>query len=80
MTTNVPFKIDAFGVISTTQPLNNNQYDFDIIAIDCFPSNDTKRKTSQPARVTIKRISSCKPIITGINSQEKRNGLFYIYF
>lgn len=43
-----------------------DQYEFDVIAIDCYPSNDNSRKTSQPTRVTIKIIKSCKPIIIGL--------------
>jgi hypothetical protein len=65
-TPNVPFTIDSNGAISITKPLNNHQYDFDVIAIDCYSSNDSSRKISQPARVTFKIISSCKPMITGI--------------
>jgi hypothetical protein len=70
ITPNVPFTINSDGVISITQTLNNNQYDFDVIAIDCFPSNDTTKKISQPARVTFKFIASCKPSITD-NAPEK---------
>jgi hypothetical protein len=65
-TPNVPFTIDSNGAISITKPLNNHQYDFDVIAIDCYSSNDSSRKISQPARVTFKIISSCKPMLTGI--------------
>ena len=65
-TPNVPFSIDATGVISITKPLNNGQYEFDVIAIDCYPGEDNSRQVSQPARVTFKIIKSCKPTITGI--------------
>lgn len=52
-----------------TGVLNNKQYDFDVIAIDCFASNETTRVVSQPARVTIKILSQCKPIILGKKSK-----------
>jgi hypothetical protein len=65
-TRDAPFSIDSNGVISIKKPLNNDQYEFDVIAIDCYPAADNLRKVSQPARVTFKIIKSCKPMITGI--------------
>jgi hypothetical protein len=65
VTPNVPFSIDSQGSISITQTLTNDQYEFDVIAIDCYPASDNSRKVSQPARVTFKLIKDCKPIITG---------------
>jgi hypothetical protein len=75
-TPNAPFSIDSNGVISLTKPLNNGQYEFDVIAIDCYPAEDNSRKVSQPARVTFKIIKSCKPMITGIS---KKLTLFFIF-
>jgi hypothetical protein len=69
-TPDAPFTIDGSGVISITKPLNNGQYDFEVIAIDCYPADDNSRKVSQPARVTVKIIKSCKPMITD-KSQSK---------
>ncbi|UJR27982.1 hypothetical protein I4U23_009240 [Adineta vaga] len=63
ITSNVPFAIDSNGSISITKPLDTDQYDFEVIAIDCFPASDNSRKVSQPARVTFKIIKSCKPNI-----------------
>ncbi|CAF1250602.1 unnamed protein product [Rotaria sordida] len=65
ITPKVPFSIDSNGVISiTTTTLNNDQYEFDVIAVDCYPTNDKSRMISEPARVTFKIIKSCKPVIT----------------
>ncbi|CAF1423677.1 unnamed protein product [Rotaria magnacalcarata] len=61
VTPKVPFSIDSKGIISITETLSGDQYEFDVIAIDCFPSNDNSKKISQPARVTVKIIKSCKP-------------------
>ncbi len=66
ITPNVPFSIDSNGSISIRKALTNDQYEFDVIAIDCYPSIDNSRKVSQPTRVTFKIIKTCKPIITGI--------------
>jgi hypothetical protein len=38
-----------------------NKYEFEIIAIDCFPS----KMISEPAKVMITIVKSCKPTITG---------------
>jgi hypothetical protein len=70
ITPNVPFTIDSNGVISITKSLNDHQYDFDVIAIDCYSSNDTTKKISQPTRVTIKIIPTCKPMITDTASEK----------
>ena len=45
----------------------NNQYEFDVIAIDCHSATfiDELKKISKPAKVTIKLIQSCKPMIIG---------------
>ncbi|CAF0822901.1 unnamed protein product [Rotaria sp. Silwood1] len=64
ITPNVPFSINSHGIISTTSTLNSDQYEFDVIAIDCFLSKDNSRMISQPTRVTFKIIKSCTPIIT----------------
>ncbi|CAF2502141.1 unnamed protein product [Rotaria sp. Silwood2] len=63
ITPNVPFSINSNGIISTTATLNNDQYEFDVMAIDCDSSNNNSRMISQSARVTLKIIKSCKPII-----------------
>ncbi|CAF0826469.1 unnamed protein product [Adineta ricciae] len=63
VTPNVPFAIDSNGSISITKHLDNSQYEFDVIAIDCFPASDNTRKVSQPARVTFKIIKTCQPNI-----------------
>ena len=65
ITPNVPFTIDNNGSISITKALTNNQYDFDVIARDCYPSSDRSKQTSQPARVTFKIIPSCSPSLNG---------------
>ncbi|CAF3887254.1 unnamed protein product [Rotaria sordida] len=64
-TPNVPFSIDSNGSISIITPLMNNTYEFDVVAIDCYSSSLFKdtRKISEPAKVTIKIIKSCKPTI-----------------
>jgi hypothetical protein len=62
----MPFSIDSKGIISITETLSGDQYEFDVIAIDCFPSNDNSKKISQPARVTVKIIQSCQPTLNGI--------------
>ena len=64
-TENVPFAIDDNGSISITKPLTDEKYEFDVVAMDCYPSSDNTKKISEPAKVTIRIIKSCKPIITG---------------
>jgi hypothetical protein len=68
-TPNVPFAIDSNGSISITKPLMDNKYEFDVVAVDCYPSSSANENTkliSEPAKVTIKIIKSCKPTITGM--------------
>ncbi|CAF1551747.1 unnamed protein product, partial [Adineta steineri] len=48
---------------SITKTLTNDQYVFNVIAIDCFPSSDNSRKVSEPAQVTFKIIKACKPSV-----------------
>ena len=66
-TPNVPFTIDSNGSISITKPLMDDKYEFDVVGIDCYPSSssDNTKLISEPAKVTIKIIKSCKPTITG---------------
>ncbi|UJR21434.1 hypothetical protein I4U23_024520 [Adineta vaga] len=68
-TPNVPFGIDSNGSISITKPLNGDKYEFDVVAIDCYPSSSIEniKLISEPARVTIKIIKSCKPKVTDEN-------------
>ncbi|CAF0892158.1 unnamed protein product [Rotaria sp. Silwood1] len=65
-TPNVPFSIDSNGSISITTPLINNTYEFDVVAIDCYSSSldNNAKNISEPAKVTITVIKSCKPTIT----------------
>ena len=65
ITPNVPFAIDNNGSISISKALTNNQYEFDVIARDCYPSSDKSKQVSQPARVTFKIIPSCSPSLSG---------------
>jgi hypothetical protein len=48
----------------------DNKYEFDIVAIDCFPSTSdiNTKMISEPAKVTITIVKSCKPLITGKES------------
>ncbi|CAF0754565.1 unnamed protein product [Adineta steineri] len=69
-TPNVPFSIDSQGSISITKTLTNNQYVFNVIAIDCFPSSDNTRKVSEPAQVTFKIIKACKPSVNDNTKSE----------
>ncbi|CAF4099531.1 unnamed protein product, partial [Rotaria magnacalcarata] len=66
-TPDVPFTIDSNGSISIKAPLTNDKYEFDVVAIDCYMSSleNATRAISEPSRVTIKIIKSCKPTISG---------------
>ncbi|CAF1018548.1 unnamed protein product [Adineta steineri] len=68
-TPNVPFSIDSNGSISITKPLMNDKYEFDVVAIDCYPllSDVNTKLVSEPTKVTIKVVKSCKPSITDNN-------------
>ncbi|CAF1435096.1 unnamed protein product, partial [Adineta ricciae] len=68
-TANVPFRIDSNGSISISKPLTGDKYEFDVVAVDCYPSssNANVKLISEPARVTVKIIKSCKPRITDDN-------------
>lgn len=67
-TPDVPFSIDSNGLISIKSSLTNNLYEFDVVAIDCYSSSSSDNKAkmiSEPAKVMIKIIKSCKPTIKG---------------
>ncbi|CAF4360991.1 unnamed protein product, partial [Adineta steineri] len=44
----------------------NDKYEFDVVAIDCYPllSDVNTKLVSEPTKVTIKVVKSCKPSIT----------------
>jgi hypothetical protein len=47
----------------------DNKYEFDVVAVDCYPSSSANENTkliSEPAKVTIQIMKSCKPTITGM--------------
>ena len=66
-TPEMPFTIDSNGSISIYKSLVDQKYEFEVVAIDCFPStsNENVRVISEPVKVTITVIQSCKPTITG---------------
>jgi hypothetical protein len=75
ITPNVPFTIDSNGSITIRTTLVDDQYEFDVIAIDCYPSssmNNPMESISEPAHVIVKRIQSCKPMITGRNHRNEQ--------
>ena len=69
----MPFRIDSNGSISISKPLTNDKYEFDVVAVDCYPSssNANVKLISEPARVTVKIIKSCKPRITGMSKENR---------
>ncbi|CAF3271573.1 unnamed protein product [Rotaria socialis] len=69
VTPDVPFTIDSNGSISIKAPLTNDKYEFDVVAIDCYmsPLDNAVRTISEPSRVTIKILKSCKPTISDNN-------------
>jgi hypothetical protein len=74
-TPNVPFSIDSNGSISIKKPLIDDKYEFDVVAFDCFSSSadDNTKMISEPAKVTIKIVKSCKPTIKGIKKKDFKN-------
>ena len=68
----MPFAIDSNGSISITETLSDEMYQFDVVAVDCDRSGTSLEKISEPARVTVKMIKSCKPTITGRKKKRRR--------
>lgn len=68
----MPFTIDSNGSISIYKSLIDQKYEFEVVAIDCFPltTNENVRVISEPVKVTITVIQSCKPTITGTDDDD----------
>lgn len=59
---NLPFQIDSNGTIRIERSLNEDVYQFRVAAVDCQTNFLDQTNT---ARVTIKKISQCKPKLYG---------------